>query len=265
MIHSFPFYIADWRESESILRLDLAARGLYLEMLVLTYWKADLPVDEQLLASMCRVSRREFAATWPKIKHLFVEVDGRYHHEKVDEIRPRLESWRESRIEAGRKGGSSKRQAIAQAIAKQEPSYSSSKVEAKSKPSSSSSSYNPYSPLSGDGQKPRRKKVNREIEYTADFEAWWAEHPKKAGKADAFDTWKVMSESDREAALAGIKAQRPQMEAKIQRDGNAEFIKHPATWLNKRGWEDEADEPQPEPVYRNPKEYLASLFAEPND
>ena len=70
------------------------------------------------------------------------------------------------------------------------------------------------------------------------FQKFWAEYPRKVAKPDArkaFDKLKV-DDGLLQAILAGLKR------AKSSRDwvkDDGEFIPHPATWLNRAGWEDE--------------------------
>lgn len=131
MIHSFPFYVADWRDSEARLVLDSSEKLLYLELLFWCWKDGSLPLNEDVLAKISGMPLREFRAAWKNVQKQFYQQDGSWRHHKVEAERPRLENWREARREAGRKGG--KARAESQAIAK-------AQLETVSKPPSSSSS-----------------------------------------------------------------------------------------------------------------------------
>ncbi|MGC4052912.1 MAG: DUF1376 domain-containing protein [Paludibaculum sp.] len=148
MIHSYPFYIADWRESETRLAMNCEERGLYWELLHYCWWEGSLPTDLNALRVIAGVTEREFKRSWPKCKPHFSQKDGRYHHAKVDAGRPKLEQWRESRREAGRSGGKAKAIAKADAtanakhegVAQPKPPSSSSSSSSSSVSSSTSDS-----------------------------------------------------------------------------------------------------------------------------
>ena len=76
--------------------------------------------------------------------------------------------------------------------------------------------------------------------YSEAFLAFWAEYPKKVGKADAFKKYSKLklNKADNEDIISALKWQRftPQW----QRDGGR-FIPNPATYLSQRRWEDEPD------------------------
>lgn len=123
MIHSYPWYIADWRSSETRIRLAIPERAIYRELLDYCWQEGSLPIEPNILAAICACDQREFNRYWKNVKYLFFEQDGRLHHARVDEGRPKLQSWQESRVKAGKKGGLGKAIALAkdQAIAKLSP------------------------------------------------------------------------------------------------------------------------------------------------
>jgi hypothetical protein len=69
------------------------------------------------------------------------------------------------------------------------------------------------------------------------FEDFWQSYPRKAGKGDAEKAWvKLKLASRLPELLTAIRA------AKVSHDWTKEagqYIPHPATWLNRRGWEDQ--------------------------
>jgi uncharacterized protein YdaU (DUF1376 family) len=151
MIHSYPWYIADWRGSEAVLAMTLEERGLYRELLDHCWEAGSLPTKEDTLRRITRASEKEWKRCWPAVKTQFFEQDGRLRHIKVDEKRPELEEWHESRREAGRKGGLRRGQKL-----RSSPALSSvtAQVEVGLKPSSSSSPSStepptPFDPIPG--------------------------------------------------------------------------------------------------------------------
>ena len=67
------------------------------------------------------------------------------------------------------------------------------------------------------------------------FAEFWNEYPKRVGKGDAERAWKKLK-PDLPTVLKAIQAQRGSEQ--WLRDGG-QYIPHPATWLNRKGWEDE--------------------------
>ena len=139
-IHSYPWYFADWRSSEAVLSMTAEQRGIYRELLDYCWEAGSLPADERLLQRMSLATDAEWRRSWPVVQQMFMERAGRLYHPKVDERRPELLRWHESRRTAGRKGadrrwrkesdgspnGSPNGSAIAQPMAQLWPSTSTS-------------------------------------------------------------------------------------------------------------------------------------------
>ncbi len=105
-LHSYPWYISNWRDSVTRLNLSLAERGLYRELLDYCYAvDGSLPPEERLLVSIAATNPSEFRKAWKAVKNLFEVRDGRYVHRKVDEVRPGLIEYHKNRAEAGKRGG----------------------------------------------------------------------------------------------------------------------------------------------------------------
>lgn len=85
-----------------------------------------------------------------------------------------------------------------------------------------------------------RKKVSKK-DYTSDFETFWNLYPRKAAKPDAFKAFsRAMKEKvPLETIVTGLK--------KFTFSDEVQYVPLPATWLNKRRWED-----QPSSDYRLP-------------
>lgn len=78
------------------------------------------------------------------------------------------------------------------------------------------------------------------------FERFWSAYPRKVSKGRAQKTWAKLKPSEQlvQAIIAGIG--RAKTSAQWTRDAG-QYIPHPATWLNDRGWEDEQSAPTCEP------------------
>ena len=71
------------------------------------------------------------------------------------------------------------------------------------------------------------------------FAEFWAAYPRKIGKPNALKAWKRLNC----AAIAGqvVEAVQNWCRSEQWRKDGGEFIPHPATWLNRNGWEDEIE------------------------
>lgn len=65
------------------------------------------------------------------------------------------------------------------------------------------------------------------------FDAFWSAYPKKSSKLDAVRAWKKVREGDVAAVMVGL------LRDKASEQWARGVIPHPASWLNKRRWEDE--------------------------
>ncbi len=114
MIQSYPWYIADWRNSETRLGLSLAARGLYRELLDYCYMEGSLPANREQLVSIAGADGKQTRYCLDAVLKLFVLKEGtngpRYHHIKVDEVRSKLLLYHEQKAHAGVKSGQSRRE-----------------------------------------------------------------------------------------------------------------------------------------------------------
>ncbi len=76
------------------------------------------------------------------------------------------------------------------------------------------------------------------------FDAWWASYPRKEGRGAALKAYtKAVKDATVEDLAAGLdRARADWTRRKVER----QFIPHAATWLNRRGWEDELDTSTPD-------------------
>jgi uncharacterized protein YdaU (DUF1376 family) len=116
MIQSYPWYIADWRESETRIRLSLAERALYREMLDYCYLEGSLPSDPVQLSRICGCSVNEVRRHFEVVSCLFCKEGDRLTHAKVTEVRAKLDAYHKQKSHAGAASGRTRRQ---QAIERQ--------------------------------------------------------------------------------------------------------------------------------------------------
>ena len=87
-----------------------------------------------------------------------------------------------------------------------------------------------------------RKEHNRAKNSDDDFDVFWKNYPKKAGKGQAKKTWLKLKKSKKlpeiDILLKAIEIQK-NSQGWLKDDG--QYIPHPSTWLNGERWEDEID------------------------
>ena len=72
------------------------------------------------------------------------------------------------------------------------------------------------------------------------FEEVWAAYPRKVGKGDAKRAWKKIG-PDSELRKRMIETLKKMARCEQWTRDGGQFIPHPATWLNREGWEDEPE------------------------
>lgn len=107
----------------------------------------------------------------------------------------------------------------------------------------------PITALDNAGVKPRKLFKTKTQEER--FDQYWKMYPKKKSKGDAEKAWVSINPDDLlfKKIINGVEAGLESNEWK--KDGG-EYIPHPATWLNRKGWEDEYTQGQPQhkPAYK---------------
>ena len=92
-------------------------------------------------------------------------------------------------------------------------------------------------------------KETMEQTYTGDFDfdVFWNEYPKKVGKQDAMKSWKKIKPDEHlmEKIISGLRNWKASDQWLKE---NGQYIPFPATWLNKRRWEDEVPVKRKEPA-----------------
>lgn len=88
----------------------------------------------------------------------------------------------------------------------------------------------------------RREEERRYVHETlSGFDLFWKSYPNKKSKGRAEKVWKKINPSNGmvEIIMTGLKRA---INSKEWAKDNGQYIPHPATWLNAKGWEDEYTE-----------------------
>ena len=108
----------------------------------------------------------------------------------------------------------------------------------------------------------QNKKEEKPLDQTTkQFGQFYKDYPRKVGKKKAFIAFKNLSAKDRKAAIEGLAKHIKYWDTN---DTAMEFIKHPATWLNGRHWEDVLTNPtikgvDIDPMQENTKRLITEL------
>ncbi|MCI0699373.1 DUF1376 domain-containing protein [candidate division KSB1 bacterium] len=205
-----PLYVGDYLADTGHLRA--IEHGAYL-LLIMHYWqKGSLPNDDRRLASIARVSPKEWAGMRKTILSFFDDDEGWVHSRIEAELKKSKEAY-EKRAISGKKGGLAKA-TNAKSLLEQNPSNGVAVTSLKSRVLNIDPTLLPYIdteinqlPVS---EKPACeklvKKTRKLTEYPLDFCEFWKEYPTDANmsKLEAFGVWKHLSPVDRQGATRSL-------------------------------------------------------------
>ena len=232
-LHSYPWYVADWRGSETRLTLPSAAKYVYRELLDYCWIEGSIPSDELALARIAAVEIKEFRSVWPLIKAKFMEADGRLTHWRVEEKRPKLQSWANSRVKGGGIGGKTKAANLAKDVAIASRNQEVNPLPPLTLPPPSENNPLPPSAVPAFVSKKKTWSSRRNEEW---FEEWWAFVWMKVGRGQAEKAFRAKVQTA-DVFEKVMKATKEQAAVFLERE--PQFRPHPATWLNGRRWLDE--------------------------
>lgn len=238
---AFQFYPADWRKDMALQSCSVAARGLWIDLLCIAHEcepYGHLTVNGRPMTA-AQIGRHT-GLTQRECERLLAELADAGVSSSTDEgvifsrRMVRDEDLRSRRAEGGKAGsehgskgaehgakGGRPRKETGDKKPPLEPPPSSSS-------SSSSSEVNPHTPG-------KRGSVHG---FPPGFEAFWAAYPRKTAKPDAAKAFARLKVDDPMLAVL-LAAVRQQAESEQWTKDGGQFIPHPATWLNKRRWEDQ--------------------------
>lgn len=84
----------------------------------------------------------------------------------------------------------------------------------------------------------REKRREEAEENTRRFGEFWLAYPRRVAKPDALKAWKKLNPNSDQVAVLMAALELAKKSEQWTRD-SGKFIPHPATWLNRRGFEDE--------------------------
>ncbi len=252
MNQSYPWYIADWRESETRIKLSLAERGLYRELLDYCYLEGSVPTDEVQLSRIACCTLGDIHRHLRVVRSLFYEKAGRLYHAKADEVLLKLERYHEQKKHAGAASGKSRRERALNSRSR----YVATEVEPSPSPAPAPSPAPPQSACAPPPQVPYVSQPRRALpasklnghgaEWSA---ALYARHPKKKDEALVGGAlFRVMEEAaDPPALFAEIdRVHRLWCATFDWSEKNGRFAPVLAAWLMDHGWTVEPHEDRSE-------------------
>lgn len=93
---------------------------------------------------------------------------------------------------------------------------------------------------------PNKNNKNDKNIYNAHFDTFWEAYPRKVAKASARKIFEKLKVDD---SLLKQMLKALEVQKKSKQWADKQFIAYPATWLNQRRWEDEAEE-QPQEILK---------------
>lgn len=92
---AFQFYPKDFLTDRRVLRMPMAARGIYITLLCHAWMDGALPNDLGELALILGVPEKTVAAQWPFVLPCFTERDGSLYQNRIEEEREKQAAYRE--------------------------------------------------------------------------------------------------------------------------------------------------------------------------
>ena len=238
---AFLFYAKDWLSSAKIATMTLEEVGGYTHLLAHEWLSQDctLPDDDTQLAALSRMGERwlSYPPGMNPVRNCFTPHPSkqiRLINKRLYAEWKNLRAIRKERTDSGRKGAQSRWKvknrtdssangsAIAQLL-----------VEGMAKNGSSS-------PISSSILK---KEKDTSLNGHGDsFKIFWEHYPRKIGKGHVENAWAKIQPDDVLLGVMLAKIEQAKQSPLWTKD-HGKFIKHPATWLNSKGWEDDYSVP----------------------
>lgn len=249
-MHYFDFNIKSYQAATAHLtnEEDLAYRRL-LEM----YYDTELPISKNpnkptALRLLSRRLRVGIEALEIVLAEFFTEGENDWSHTYCDQKISEFHAFKEKQRANGSKGGRGKK-AVANpnkptALPPQtqnNPSPSQQET-INNKPINKNLLAKPADAGQAEaGPSSPALPTKSAAEYPEAFTAFWNAYPRREHKGAAFKAWKKIPAAARDAVMAGL--ERKKLCQQWRKD-NGQFVPHPASWLNARGWEDEDAQPK---------------------
>jgi uncharacterized protein YdaU (DUF1376 family) len=213
----FRFWPGDWLAARRVALMTPAQKGVYIDLLCLSWQEGYIPADPIELAFLLRLPLAEFEPIWNVVKTHFKSVKNA--PKKL--VNLRLE---DERYQAQEKSDKTKKAAHSRwdklnASAHADAEHSQCSTEA-------------YSEAEAELSITPQESVRR-----FDLDEVYARYPNKKGKVKGLAKLKalVKTEADYQAVMAGLSS----FIADEKRKGTEDrYIPHFSTWVNQRRWED---------------------------
>jgi len=227
-MHYYQFYIADYRKDTS--HLSRLEHSIYRD-LIDWYYLDESPISKDMAFISRRLklsTKSEIEAFHNVIQDFFTEDGDGYRHKKIDDEICEYHKKCEVNSANGKKGGRPKgkiTQTVSERLANAMP------TDSEQEPNQKAIS-NQYSVISK--HETVINKTTKNI-YSADFEEFWLDYPKREGKSAAFKEWKRIAPDKelQEKITEGV------LEYRKSRKVKEGFIKDCVNWLKGKHWEDE--------------------------
>jgi len=228
----YPRFPGDYMRDTA--HLSLTEHGVYNVLLDHYYsTREPLPKDSNALMRICRAYEdfERLAVVGIADKYFPVNGDGKRHNKRADIEIARQDAISKKRSKNGLKGAESRWE-------KQTDSNCHNNCHSNGMASDTT----PTATTTDNNQKPQpepepetRVTFKGDV-YTSEFIQFWNTYPNKKGKKAAWRAWKQAKDRPPiDKLIAEVELQSRSVE--WGKDGGA-YIPHPATWLNRGGWED---------------------------
>ncbi len=207
--------------------------GIYLRLLLHQWVNGFIPPDLKTLSKISQEKVQKFTKKWKKIEQKFIKNnEGNFINLRLENERIKQLEHREKLAESGRLGGLKSQEV-------QHKKQSESSSEALSNPSSKKQAL--QSSSSSSYLKPKRI-------YSEFFLNFWEVYPIKVGKDQAWKAWEKRTDLPDITIICDVIKKQKEWRAQSNGEFRPEW-KHPATWLNAKGWEDETTLTEKEDKY----------------
>lgn len=234
---AFQFYPQDYLASARVAEMTLEEEGAYIRLLCYCWTTGSIPSDPDRCARLIGKGCSTAVATAVQLAFNGCSTDPqRMTHDRLEKEREKQLIYRKNASVAGKKSAEAR---AAKSSTETTKNVRSTTVQRKVNSSSSSSDEDVCDSKS-------------QVDQFAEF---WSIYPRKVAKPNALKAWKkALRSASPEQIISGAERY-----AKLMTGKDAEYIAHPATWINGARWEDEISAASPK---RDPFGALNALWDE---
>jgi uncharacterized protein YdaU (DUF1376 family) len=217
------FWTDRWMGSSAFM-LPMEVRGLYREMMTQAWRRqARLPNNHEAIRRATGCTLEEWERCWPLVRGYWREENGHLVNDTQLDVYAEAEGFQQRAHNRGKNGGA------ASGRARRNSNSSSTQVQPELKPPSPSPSLCVLE---------KQEHIPSAGALAAFVESFWQPYPKKKSRADAEKAWRKLAPSPElcQRIYAAVVAQSGT--ADWNKD-DGQYVPYPATWLNKRRWEDD--------------------------